>query len=344
MATPSTANRLTPERIFNALNAHEQTAALLTAIELDIFSAIGVGANTAAAIAAKTGAAEKGARVLCDFMAVHGFLTKDHDGKYGLTQESAFFLDRKSPACVASMAGFLGSKQTRVRFESLTAAVRKGGSVWSEGGDNTKPNDEFWVAFARSMAGLAVPSSHFIAELIRAEDGKPCKVLDIAAGHGMYGITIAMKNPKAEIVALDWPNVLSVAQENAQKFGVADRFSVRAGSAFEVEMGGGYDYVLLTNIFHHFDVPTCEKLMRRVQAALKPGGKAITLEFVPNEDRVTPPTAAAFSLIMLANTDSGDAYTFSEYEKMFRNAGFAKSTLHPVPDMPQRVIVSEKSA
>jgi len=343
MATPSTANRLTPERIFNTLNAHEQTAALLTAIELDIFSAIGAGANTAAAIAAKTGTAEKGARVLCDFMTVHGFLTKDQ-GKYALTQESAFFLDRKSPACLASMAGFLGSKQTRTRFDTLTEAVRKGGSVWKEGGDNTKPNDEFWVAFARSMAGLAAPSSHFIAELIGAEEGKPCKVLDIAAGHGMYGITIARKNPRAEIVALDWPNVLSVARENAQKFGVGDRFSVRGGSAFEVEMGDGYDYVLLTNIFHHFDVPTCEKLMRRVQAALKPGGKAITLEFVPNEDRVTPPTAAAFSLIMLANTDSGDAYTFSEYEKMFRNAGFAKSTLHPVPEMPQQVIVSEKSA
>jgi ubiquinone/menaquinone biosynthesis C-methylase UbiE len=344
MATPATGNRPTPERIFNTLNAHEQTAALLTAIELDIFSAIGAGANTAGAIAVKTGAAEKGARVLCDFMTVHGFLTKDHEGKYALTQESAFFLDRKSPACLASMAGFLGHKQTRARFDSLTEAVRKGGSVWSEGGDNTKPNDEFWVAFARSMAGLAVPSSQFIAALLRADEGKPCKVLDIAAGHGMYGITIATKNPKAEIVALDWPNVLSVAQENAQKFGVADRFSVRAGSAFEVEMGSEYDYVLLTNIFHHFDVPTCEKLMRRVQAALKPGGKAITLEFVPNEDRVTPPTAAAFSLIMLANTDSGDAYTFSEYEKMFRKAGFAKSTLHPVPEMPQQVIVSEKSA
>jgi ubiquinone/menaquinone biosynthesis C-methylase UbiE len=342
MATPATQNRLTPERIFNTLNAHEQTAALQTAIELDIFTAIGAGANTASAIAAKTGVAEKGARVLCDFLTIHGFLTKDQ-GKYALTPESAFFLDGKSPACLSSMTGFLCNKQTRARFDALTESVRKGGSVWSEG-DNTKPNDDFWVAFARSMAGLAVPSSHFIADLLRAEDGKPCKVLDIAAGHGMYGITIAKKNPKAEIVALDWPSVLSVAQENAQKFGVADRFSVRPGSTFEVEMGSGYDSVLLTNIFHHFDMPTCEKLMRRVHAALKPGGKAITLEFVPNEDRVSPPTAAAFSLIMLANTDSGDAYTFSEYEEMFRNAGFAKSTLHPVPDMPQQVIVSEKSA
>src|SRR5260370_42614797 len=129
MATPATGGQLTRERIFNALNAHEQTAALLTAIELDIFSAIGAGANTAAAIAAKTGAAEKGARVLCDFLTFHGFLTKDQ-GRYALTQESAFFLDRKSPACVGSGAGFLGSKRTRGRFDALTEAVRMGGSVW----------------------------------------------------------------------------------------------------------------------------------------------------------------------------------------------------------------------
>ncbi len=334
MATPSTAGRPTPERIFNALNAYQQTAALRAAIELDVFTAIGAGANTAAALAAKTGASEKGVRILCDYLTIQGFLTKEH-GRYALTQESAIFLDRKSPACVGSMAGFLGTERARSIFDSLTLAVRNGGSVWSEG-DNTKPNDEFWVAFARSMAPLTVPSSEFIAKLLRAEEGKTTKVLDIAAGHGMYGISVARKNPKAEVVALDWPAVLQVALENARKFGVADRYSVREGSAFETELGSGYDYVLLTNIFHHFDVPTCEKLMRRVYGALKPGGKAITLEFVPNEDRV--------SLIMLANTDSGDAYTLAEYEKMFRNAGFASLSLHPVPEMPQQVMVSEKSA
>ena len=342
MATPAAGNRPTPERIFNTLNAHQQTAALRSGIELDIFSAIGAGANTAAAIAAKTGASEKGVRVLCDFLTIHEFLTKDQ-GKYALTQESAIFLDRKSPACLASMVGFFGLEEHRKNFASLTDIVRKGGAVWSHG-DNTKPNDEFWVAFAKSMAPLTKPSAEFIASLLRAEDGQPIKVLDVAAGHGMYGITVAQKNPKAEIVALDWPPVLEVAQQNAQKFGVADRYQTRPGNAFEAEMGSGYDYVLLTNIFHHFDMPTCEKLMRRVLCALKSGGRAITLEFVPNEDRVTPPTAAAFSMTMLANTDSGDAYTFSEYEKMFGNAGFTKSALHPVPGMPQQVVVSEKSA
>ena len=89
-------------------------------------------------------------------------------------------------------------------------------------------------------------------------------------------------------------------------------------------------------------MPTCEKLMRRVDGALKPGGKAVTLEFVPNEDRVTPPMAASFSLNMLVGTDAGDAYTFSEYEKMFQNAGFRETTSHPIEGMPQHVLISGK--
>src|SRR5258707_8450990 len=110
------------------------------------------------------------------------------------------------------MAGFLGTEPARNIFDSLTLAVRNGGSVWSEG-DNTKPNDDFWVAFARSMAPLTVPASEFISGLLRVEDGKPAKVLDIAAGHGMYGITAARKKPKAEIFALGWPAGVQVAQE-----------------------------------------------------------------------------------------------------------------------------------
>jgi hypothetical protein len=98
--------------------------------------------------------------------------------------------------------------------------------------------------------------------------------------------------------------------------------------------------VLLTNFLHHFDPPTCERLLRRVVHALKPGGVAATLEFVPNPDRVTPPPVARFAAMMLATTASGDAYTFAEYEAMFRNAGFARSTLHPLSERPQSVILS----
>src|ERR1700675_78585 len=340
MATASTTNRPTPERIFALMNAFQNTQALKTGIELDVFTAIGEGADTPPLLAAKTSASERGLRILCDYLTIMGLLTKEN-GRYGLTDESALFLDRRSPASLVAVTGFLASPWHKKNTEALTEAVRKGGTAGTQG-DNSKPQDEVWVAFARSMARLTIPAANSIAEIIGCAEGKPCSVLDIAAGHGMYGITVAKRNPNAKIVAVDWPSGVAIATENAQAAGVSARHTTRPGSAFETDLGSGYDFVLLTNIFHHFDMPTCERLMRRVYAALKPGGKAVTLEFVPNEDRVTPPAAAASSLNMLVGTDAGDAYTFSEYERMFDNTGFAKTTLHPVTGMPQQVLISGK--
>jgi len=97
-----------------------------------------------------------------------------------------------------------------------------------------------------------------------------------------------------------------------------------------------------TNFLHHFDPPTCEALLRKAHAALKPGGRAVTLEMMPDANRVTPPEPAAFSLIMLVTTPGGDAYTFPEVEQMCRNAGFAASELHDLRPSFQRVVISRK--
>jgi SAM-dependent methyltransferase len=158
----------------------------------------------------------------------------------------------------------------------------------------------------------------------------------------MFGVLLAQKHPNVEVTALDWAPVLEVARENAEKFGVADRHRLLPGSAFTTEFGGGYDLILLTNFLHHFDPPTNESLLRKVHAALNDGGCAVTLEFVPNEDRVTPPAAAAFSMTMLASTPAGDAYTFPQYQSMFANAGFAASELIQLSPSPQSLILSRK--
>jgi cyclopropane fatty-acyl-phospholipid synthase-like methyltransferase len=122
---------------------------------------------------------------------------------------------------------------------------------------------------------------------------------------------------------------------------VADRWRVRR-QRLRRQLGEGYDVALLTNILHHFDPPTCEKLLRRVHAALKPGGRAVTLEFIPNPDRVSPPRPAQFSLVMLSSTPDGDAYTFAELEQMCGNAGFARSEFHALPPTDQSVVISYK--
>jgi 2-polyprenyl-3-methyl-5-hydroxy-6-metoxy-1,4-benzoquinol methylase len=339
MATPSGTPQLNPGIIFDTMQAFQKTAALRTAIELDVFTAIGEGTNTASSLSQRSKAAERGMRILCDYLVTMGFLTKEAQ-RYGLTPESAAFLDRRSPACMASLTGFLGTPEAVDRYRNLTAIVRKGGSLDDDLG-TTKPDNPMWIEFARSMVPPQRPFAEAIAKLLNADAGETWKVLDIAAGHGIFGVTLAKHNPKAEIYAVDWPSVLQVASENAQAAGVAARHHKIPGNAFEVDFGSGYDVVLLTGFLHHFDPATIDKLLRKVHAALAPNGRVVTVEFVPNEDRVTPPMTASFSMVMLAGTRAGDAYTFSEFDAMFRKAGFSSNELRPGPG-PQSFVISRK--
>lgn len=329
-----------PQIIFEAMTAYQRSAALRAAIELDIFTAIAEGANTADALAAKCQAAPKGVRILCDYLTVLEILTKDGD-QYGLTMDAAAFLNRHSPAYTGSAVTFLQSDTLTQAFDNLTAAVRKGGAAFSEEG-TMEADHPVWVEFARAMAPMMAMPAELIGKLAGVEAMESCKVLDIAAGHGMFGIALARQNPRAEVVAVDWANVLEVARENAERAGVADRHTRKPGSAFDVDFGDGYDLVLLTNFLHHFDQQTNEALLKKVHAALKPGGRAVTFEFVPNEDRVSPPGPAMFAMIMLASTTDGDAYTHAEYQKMFSNAGFVSTELHQLPPTMQQVLISQK--
>ena len=122
--------------------------------------------------------------------------------------------------------------------------------------------------------------------------------------------------------------------------GVADRYHLLPGSAFEVDFGTGYDLALITNFLHHFDPGTCTAFMTKVHGALNPGGRAAIAELVPNSDRITPPTAAAFSMMMLATTPAGDAYTFTELESISKNAGFARVELAPPEIGLDRLVIA----
>src|ERR1700722_3276995 len=328
-----------PESIFAALNAHQQTAALKAAIELDIFTAVGQGANTVAAITSRCQAAERGVRILCDYLVILGFLSKQA-GRYSLTPDSAVFLDRRSPAYIGSAAGFLTMPIMLDRFRDLTAIVRKGGSL-EDDRVTIEPNSPIWVDFARAMAPLQKIAAEGVASALNADAHEKWKVLDIAAGHGMYGVTIAKHNPNAEIYAVDWPSVLEVARENARAAGVSERVHPLPGNAFGIDFGSGYNVVLLTGFLHHFGPPAIETLLRKIHSALAPNGRVVTVEFVPNEDRVSPAVPAGFSLIMLSSTKDGDAYTFAEFDRMFRNAGFSSNELRPGPG-PQSFIISRK--
>ncbi|HMV47728.1 MAG TPA: class I SAM-dependent methyltransferase [Blastocatellia bacterium] len=328
-----------PELFFRTVNAFQATAAIKAAVELELFTAIAEGNNTAQTIAARCQASERGARILCDYLVVLGFLTKQ-DGQFGLTPDSALFLDKRSPAYLGGATEFLLDPMMMAGQNDILGAVRKGGTTISEEG-SVSPENPVWVKFARAMMPMMVPAAQGMAALVQTDPNRKVKLLDIAAGHGIFGITFAHGRPNLEVTALDWASVLEVAKENAQKFGVADQYRWLPGSAFEVDFGDGYDVILLTNFLHHFDAATNENLLKKIHKALADDGRVVTLEFVPNDDRVTPPMHATFAMTMLASTAAGDAFTFAELQQMFSNAGFSSSELHDVPPA-FRVVISHK--
>jgi 2-polyprenyl-3-methyl-5-hydroxy-6-metoxy-1,4-benzoquinol methylase len=330
-----------PALFFDTISAYQRTEALRAAIELDFFTQVAAGRRTAAELAQACQVAPRGVRILADYLTILGFLHKQGDC-YELSADAKVFLDRASPAYVGGATSFMLAPQVRESFLQLTAAVRRGGTALA--GEGTVSHDNpIWVEFARAMAPLMQMPAQLLAGLIGGDPGRPLRVLDVAAGHGLFGITIAQRYRQARVTALDWPNVLAVAAENARRTGVADRHALRPGSAFDVDWGGPYDIVLLTNFLHHFDIPTCEQLASRAYAALEPGGRALTLEFIPEPDRVTPPATANFALVMLATTARGDAYTFGELQAVFARAGFARSEFHPLPPTTQQAVVAHKA-
>lgn len=335
----STTSQPDPSLILDTLFVFQRTQAFKAAIDLDLFTAIASGATRIPEIAARVKASERGIRILCDYLTISGFLTKS-DSSYAVSPKVAPFLDARSPAYIGAMANFLAHPTLTRSFEDLADKVRQGGA--SLGASTIDPENPIWVEFARNMTGFVSVVAGALAAVV-AQPGKPQKVLDISAGHGMFGISVAKSNPRADIYGLDWKSVLVVARENANKAGVGDRFHEIAGSAFEVPLGHDYDLVLIPNFLHHFAPPTCVSLLKRVKAALKPTGWVATAEFVPNPDRISPPLPAAFSLQMLAGTPAGDAYTFVELDGMFREAGFPPSKSQPLGQTPQTLILTPAS-
>ncbi len=330
-----------PAIVFETLFAYQRTAALRAAIELQLFRAVGEGEADVPTLARRCKASERGVRILCDYLTVAGLLEKD--GRvYRHTPTSAAFLDPRSPSCLALTARFLALPEINRPFEQLAEIVVSGTSVL-EGDGTVERENPIWVEFAHSMAPMMAPLAAPLGAAVLEGRRGPMRVLDMAAGHGLFGIEVAKQNPQARVVALDWSPVLEVARANAVKAGIGARYELLPGSAFEVELGGPYDIVLVTNFLHHFDPPTCIGLLRRVRDVLRPGGIAAALEFVPNEDRVTPPMAAAFALTMLATTPAGDAYTASELERMFLEARFARMDARPVPQSPHTIVVAHTS-
>ena len=223
-----------------------------------------------------------------------------------------------------------------------TDAIRNDGTVLSEHAET--PKNPFWEAFARSSASMAFPSAQQISGLLAdfLKTKPKVRALDIAAGSGIYGLTLAKNNPNVEVTLLDWPNVLVETKKWAASLEAdASRVNYIEGNLFDVDYKGPYDVAILSHVYHHFDDATCLALTKKVAAALAPGGRIAINDFVYDE-ALTNPMSALFRTVMLVWTRKGTTYTEADYRRWLGEAGLTTTAVAPGPGMPSSVIIGEK--
>jgi C-methyltransferase len=325
---------LKPDPIFQLLLGYRTAAVTRAAIELDCFTAVAEGKRTAAAIAAARGGTERSIRILLDAMAAAGpGLLRKSGRRYALTPLARRYLVRTSREFVGPLLPLYGHRTMWDGFFDLPKAVRAGTSVLAK---NAHASDQtFWEDFARATAGDAVPKARAMIRLLRRIPAG-CAVLDLACGSGAYGATFARRIPGAEVTLLDRGNVLAVTRRL-----VDVPVKYLEGDLFGTDFGGPYDVVIASHVFHHFDRGECAGLARKIAGALRPGGRLVVQEFIPDEARSRKLQPLLFAVTMLVWTREGDAYALSDYRRWFADAGFRRVTRHPL-EGPADVLIAMK--
>ncbi len=328
-----------PAAIMQMFQAAHATAVLVGACELNVFAQLGNGARDAAAVAKGIGCPERSTRILLDALVALGLVGRQRE-TYRLAPLAEAHLVPGKPAYMGDFAGLIGPPTLWGGLGRLAEAVRAGGTVLPEHAET--PKHPFWEAFARSSAALAGPAATALEALLHdwIASRPKVRVLDIAAGSGIYGYTLLRSHPNVELTALDWPNVLAETRKWAGRLGVdTGRVKYLEGSLFDVDYCGPYDLILLSHVYHHFEPPACRALTRKVAAALAPGGRVAVHDFLAADDN---PGAAMFSVVMLVWTRKGEAYSGDDYRAWFVEAGLKPLGVHPNPGMPTSFVIAEK--
>jgi SAM-dependent methyltransferase len=315
------------------------TSVLMAAVELDLFTAVDLGADTVKKLAAKTSCSERGLTILLNALAGCGWLTKKGT-RYALTACAATYLSKKSSSYAGGMA--FHSKMLRNSWDNLSEVVRTG-----KGWHPVEANDdrgEFFSEFVGALYGLNLPAAEAVANLLRRSGlPRPCNVLDIGAGSGVWSLALARAVPHSEVSVADWPAVIEKATKPfVMRENMTGRYRYLPGNFREVDFGNSaFDIVYLGHICHSEGAKNSRRLFERIHRALKPGGRLVIADMLADEERREDTFALLFAVNMLVNTDEGDTFTFNEYREWLKGSGFSQVRAWQVP-APSPIILATK--
>jgi len=312
--------KLTPERLQQFGFAYAPPLVISAAVNNKIFDTLEGGAKTVEQVKKETGASARGLRAIMDALVGLELLKKDRQSRYSLTPESQAFLISERPG---TLAGFFGSilPVMTSRWLRLTDIVRDGRPAVAV--NQETEGTEFFSQLVETIIPMSHPGAQKLADHLKvAKDKKQVRVIDLAAGSGIWGIAITQKSPGVRVTAVDWAGMIPTTKRITEKFGVRDSFEFIEGDLLEANFGSGYDIATLGHILHSEGEQRSRQLLKKTFGALKSDGTIAIAEWLVNDDRTKPLPSLMFSVQMLVNTEKGDTFSFNEIKKWLEDAGF----------------------
>jgi ubiquinone/menaquinone biosynthesis C-methylase UbiE len=328
MSETNKAQDLSPRPLMRILGDFANSQILDASIEYDFFTFIHKGYQTAEEVAQQAGTDTRATRIVLDSLPALGLIEK-RAGKYFLTPTAEAFLVKGKPTYVGD-------------FRHVALALWDGMANLKESLKTGKPLSrldtgaelQVWEKLVLGIIVIAEPAAKALCDLLKiGGERKGIKVLDIAGGSSIFGMTILARDPSAQITQLDWPNVNAVAKKLNRERGLDGKIRFIDGEYHSAEIETRhYDLVLASN-FCRFESPAGnQKLFAKAYSALKSGGIFVVNDFVPNEERTEPTFALRFSVYTLTHTPEGECWTLSQYSNWLKKAGFgAIKTYDDIP-------------
>jgi len=314
--------QVTPERLMQLSFAYAPPLVISAGVSNKVFDSLEDGAKTAKQVAEETGASARALRILMNALVGLDLLKKHRQGKYSLTPESAAFLLSNKPG---THAGFFGTiaPQLILRWLRLSDIVREGHPAVAV--NQETEGTEFFSQLVENIIPMSYPPAQKLGDHLKlARTRNEIRVLDLAAGSGIWGIALAQKSPRVRVTAVDWAGMIPTTKRITRNFGVADRFQFIEGDLLEANFGNGYDIAILGHILHSEGEERSRELLKKTFRPLKSGGTIAIAEWLVNDERTEPLPSLMFAVQMLVNTDKGDTFSFNEIKSWLEDAGFRK--------------------
>jgi hypothetical protein len=310
------------DRILQLGNAFRQAKALLSAVELDVFTTLGAGPLDLAALRAKTGIHARGARDFFDTLVALGLLDRDTEGRYANMPDADLYLVRGRPTYLGELLNHLNS-QEYPRWNGLTGAL-KTGQAQRETGENASylglyQEEANLKSFAQAMTGGSFPVARALAA--RFPWPEHATLIDVGTAEGCVPVVIARAHPHIVGGGFDLPAVSPLFEAHVREHALSDRLRFFPGD-FLTDALPPADVLIMGRVLHNWDLPTKQMLLAKAYQAIRPGGALIVYERLIDDARRTCAVGLLASLNMLVMTAGGFDYSGADCMDWMLQAGF----------------------